>query len=149
MSTEAIDKAVVALRSFVHLSGALRAQALLAADEPVLVSCTRLGPIEVLGEDRSEELPHDAAFDAPAPDLGDLRPLPPFEVSAERGEVAGMIGGLDMVLDAVRALAAWLGDGATVVVELETTDPATPLGLSVRGGETVVVIGEDEFEVGG
>jgi len=147
MSNPPIDKAVVALRSFVHLSGALRAQALLSGDEPAIVSCTRLGPIEVLSGGHAEELAHDAVFDAPAPDLGDLRPLPPFEVSAERGEVAGMIGGMDMVLDAVRAIAASLGPDATVVVELETNDPATPLGLSVRGEETVVVIGDDEFEL--
>ena len=147
MSSPGLDTAVVALRSFVHLSGALRAQAVVAGADPALVSCTRLGPIEVLTGDEAIALPHDAEVDAPAPDLGDLRALPPFEVSAERGEVAGMIGGLDMVLDAMRAIATAIGPDTAIVVELETTTPGLPLGVSVRGTETLVVLGEDEFEL--
>src|SRR4051812_13258722 len=112
MSTPPIDSAVVALRSFVHLSGALRAQAVVPDDDggqPALVSCTRLGPIEVVAGGRAIELPHDVEIEAAAPDLGDLRPLPPFEVSAERGEVAGTIGGMAVLTGAVRAIAAALG----------------------------------------
>src|SRR4051794_41603640 len=95
MSTEAIDVACVALRNFVHVSGALRAQALipLGSGEPAIVSCVRLGPLEIAIGERSVELPHDVAIEADAPDLGGLRPLPPFTVDAARGEVAGVIGG--------------------------------------------------------
>src|SRR4051812_11764307 len=72
MSTEAIDTACVALRGFVHLSGALRAQALIpqGSAAPVIVSCTRLGPLEIVIGERSVQLPHDVDFDTPAPDLG-------------------------------------------------------------------------------
>jgi hypothetical protein len=152
MSPSPLDTAVVALRSFVHRSGALRAQALVPqpSGEPGLVSCTRLGPIEVQLGERVAELAHDVQLDAPVPDLGDLRPLPPFEVSAERGEVSGMIGGVDMVADALFAVAGALGPGAAVVAELDTTSPGLPLALSARVGEPLLVtLGEESFEVPG
>src|SRR3954470_17408129 len=91
MSNEAIDTACVALREFVHVSGALRAQALLpmGSAPPAIVSCTRLGPLEIVIGERTVALPHDVEFEAPVPDLGPLGPMPPFEVSADRGEVTG------------------------------------------------------------
>src|SRR4051794_12698628 len=150
MSTEAIDTACVALRSFVHVSGALRAQALIpmGSAPPVIVSCTRLGPLEIVIGERSVQLPHDVEFDVAEPDLGALGPMPPFEVSAERGEVAGLIGGVDALRDAVVALAAAIGGGAAVVVEMETTAPDAPFVLSARTGEPVLaLIGEEEFEL--
>src|SRR5262245_5819095 len=103
MSTDAIDVACVSLRTFVHGSGALRAQALIpvGGGPPAVVSCVRLGPLEIVIGERSIELPHDTEIEAEGPALDDLRPLPPFEVDAERGEVAGMIGALDLLRDAV------------------------------------------------
>ena len=151
MSTPALDTACVALRSFVHLSGALRAQALIpqgGANLPAVVSCERLGPLEIVIGDRSVELPHDVEIEGTAPDLGMLRPMPPFEVSAERGEVAGMIGGVELLSEAVLTVAGAIGNGAAVVVEMESTTPGLPLVLSGRVGEPVLVtLGEDEFEL--
>src|SRR3954463_11917638 len=113
MSNQAIDTACVALREFVHVSGALRAQALLpmGSAPPAIVSCTRLGPLEIVIGERSVQLPHDVEFEAAEPDLGALGPMPPFEVSAERGEVAGLIGGVDALRDAVLAMASAVGSG--------------------------------------
>lgn len=150
MSTAPVlDLAAAALREFVHRSGALRAQALVEPAPgagPALVSCTRLGPLEVVVGERTVQLAHDTAIDATPPDLGDLRPVPPFEVDAERAEVAGIIGGVDLVADGVRRLAEALGPGAAVVVELETTTPDLPLVLSARLGEPVLVtLGEDSY----
>jgi hypothetical protein len=148
--SSALDTAVAALRSFVHLSGALRAQALIPGSdghEPALVSCTRLGPLEIVSGGRAAQLPHDVEVDIAPPDLGDLRPLPPFEVSTARGEVTGTIGGLDAVADAVRAVAAALGPDAAVVVELETTTPDLPLVLSARGAELLVTLDDESFEL--
>jgi hypothetical protein len=150
MSTEAVDTACVALRAFVHVSGALRAQALIPQGSalPVVVSCTRLGPLEIVIGERSVQLPHDVEIDAPVPDLGPLGPMPPFDVAVERGEVAGMIGGLEALRDAVLRTAAAIGEGAAVVVEMESTTPDVPLALSGRAGEPVLVsFGEDEFEL--
>ena len=150
MSSDPLDTACAALRSFVHRSGALRAQALVPGDPPAVVSCVRLGPLEIEMGDRVVELPHDVELDAPEPDLGELRPLPPFEVSAERGEVAGMIGGLELVAESVLKLAGAIGGGAAVVVELESTNPDVPLVVSGRAGEPVLVTLEDEsFELPG
>lgn len=146
--SSALDTAAVALRSFVHRSGALRAQALLPREPPALVSCTRLGPLEVLVGERAVALPHDAELDAGAPDLGGLRALPPFDVSPERGEVAGMIGGVEMLVDAMRTIAAALDEGAVVVAELETTTPDVPLVLTVRLGEDpLVTLGDESFSL--
>jgi hypothetical protein len=59
-----------------------------------------------------------------------------------------MIGGLDMVAEAVRRVAAALGPAAAVVVELETTTPELPLALSARAGEPVLVtLGDDSYEL--
>jgi hypothetical protein len=149
MSSSALDTAVVALRSFVHRCGALRAQAVVPGPSGTVgvVSCTRLGPIEVTLGGRTVELAHDVALDADEPDLRDLRALPPFAVSEERGEVTGMIGGVDMVADALFAIARALGPGAAVVAELDTTTPGLPLVLSARDGERLLVtLGEESFE---
>jgi hypothetical protein len=150
MSTEAIDTACVALRSFVHVSGALRAQALIPRGSalPAVVSCTRLGPLEIVIGERSVQLPHDVEIEAEAPDLGALGPMPPFEVSAERGEVAGMIGGLEALRDAALRMAEAIGSGTAVVVEMESTTPDVPLALSARAGEPVLVtFGDADFEM--
>jgi len=151
MSNDPLTTACVALRSFVHLSGALRAQAVVprGADEPPgLVSCVRLGPLEVTIGDRVVTLAHDVELEAEAPDLGELRPMPPFEVSAERGEVAGMIGGLDLLSDAAFAVAEAIGPQAAVVVEMESTTPGVPLVVSARAGEPLLVtLGDEQFDV--
>jgi len=150
MSTQAIDTACVALRSFVHLSGALRAQALIpmGSGPAAVVSCVRLGPLEIVIGEKSIELPHDVAIEAEAPDLGELRPMPPFVVDAEQGEVAGMIGGLDLLRASVMTVAEAIGAGAVVVVEMESTTPDVPLAVSARAGEPLLVtIGEESFEL--
>lgn len=150
MSTSPVDTALAALRSFVHLSGALRAQALIpqGSNLPAVVSCERLGPLEIVIGERSAQLPHDIEIEAQAPDLGLLKPVPPFEVSAERGEVAGMIGGVDMLSEALLKVAAAIGRDAAVVIEMETTTPDLPLVLSARVGEPVLVtIGDEEFDL--
>lgn len=151
MTEPILDLAAAALREFVHRSGALRAQALLDGSPdgpPALVSCSRLGPIEVIVGDRELDLPHGVELDAESPDLGDVRQMPPFDVDAARGEVTGTIGGLQHLGEAVARLAAAIGSRTVAVVEFETTTPDVPLALSARSGEPVVVtIGEETFEL--
>lgn len=151
MSSPAITTACAALRSFVHLSGALRAQALVPAGDgpPAVVSCVRLGPLEIAIGERSVQIPHDTELEAAAPDLGALRPMPPFEVSPERGEVAGMIGGMGLLGDAVMTIAQAIGPQAVVVVEMESATPDLPLVISARAGEPLLVtLGDESFDVG-
>jgi hypothetical protein len=69
-----------------------------------------------------------------------------FEVDAENGVVAGLLGGLEMLGRTVRDIAGLLPGRSVVAADYETTDPGTPLGIAGRAGEPLVVlIGEEEF----
>lgn len=151
-----LDPVVVLLREFLHRSGALRAAALLvdpAAPDgpPVLVDCGRLQPIEVVRAGRTVNLPHAIEIDAEPPAaIPEVRQLPPFEVDAEAGTIASPLGGMDHQVAAVRALAGALGDGGVALVTFETTDPETPLSITARTGDPLVItLGEDEYELPG
>jgi hypothetical protein len=132
-----------------HATGALRVSVALDAQPPAVVSCERFGAVVVTSPDGAErELPHDAASDVVLPELPLMRQLPPFEVDAETGKVAGVLGGLEMLGRVTREIAALLPGESVVAAEFETTDPASPLGLAGRPGEPVVVLlGEHEFEL--
>ena len=121
----------------------------LDATLPAVVECERFGPIVVHEEQGELELPHEAADEIALPaELPLLRQLPPFEVDATAGKVAGVLGGLEMLGRALRELAALLPAKSVVAAEYETTDPECVLGLAARRGEPVVVLlGEHEFEL--
>ncbi|HWI07369.1 MAG TPA: hypothetical protein VNT54_07615 [Solirubrobacteraceae bacterium] len=77
-----------------------------------------------------------------------MRRLPPFEVDTAAGTVAGVLGGLEMLGRAVRAIAALLPGQSVVAADYETSDPAVALGLAGRAGEPLaVLLGEHEFEL--
>jgi hypothetical protein len=151
-SAGALDGTVATLREFLHRSGALRVVALVATGhgDTAVVDCERFAPVEIEAGGELLQLPHDAELQAPAAQLGEIRRLPPFEVDAERGQVAGMIGGLAHATDCVRALAGALGDGNVAMAVYETDQPDVPLTLTARGGEgepVVVALGEEQFEL--
>jgi len=142
------DLAVALARELLHATGALRVSVALDASTPAVVSCERFGAIVVSEEGAERELPHDAASDVVLPELPLMRQLPPFEVDAETGKVAGVLGGLEMLGRVTREIAGLLPGESVVAAEYETTDPASPLGLAGRPGEPVVVLlGEHEFEL--
>ena len=115
---------------------------------PAVVECARLRAVVIHAQDGRRELPHDAAADVELPALPLMRRLPPFEVDAAEGKVAGVLGGLEMLGRAVRELAALLPGRSVVAADYATNDPQAPLGLAGRAGETVVVLlGEHEFEL--
>jgi hypothetical protein len=152
--TELADDPVLALavalaRELLHGTGALTVSIALHRAEPALINCARLRGIvvrEVAGE---RELPDDAAATVALPDLPLMRRLPPMDVDALTGEVTGVIGGLDMLAQALHGIAELLPGASVVAAEYETTDPDVPLGLAARGGEpAVVLLGEQEFELG-
>ena len=147
-----LDGAAAALREFVHRSGALRAVGLVdrAPGEDPSSSMRALAPIEVDFGDRIVHLPHGIELDAPIPLLPDVRQLPPFDVDAGTGEVAGTIGGLEHLVDGVRGLADALGGRNVAMAVFETTDEDTPLAITARAGgadPVVIAIGEDQFEL--
>ncbi|MGH2841111.1 MAG: hypothetical protein ACRDKY_09845 [Solirubrobacteraceae bacterium] len=141
--------AVALARELLHGSGALLVSVALDRAQPALIECARLRAIIVREADQERELPHDAAADIDLPELPLMRQLPPMEVDPDTGKVAGVIGGIDMLGRAVHDIAGLLPGGTVVAAEYETTDPDAPLGLAARRGEPVVVLlGDDEFELG-
>lgn len=152
-SVGALDATVATLREFVHRSGALRAVGLVDRDAgagPAVVECGRMTAIEVDLGDRIVHLPHGVELDVATPLLPAVRQLPPFDVDAARGEVAGTIGGLDHLVAGVRGLADALGGHNVAMAVFETTNAQTPLAISARaGGEepVVIAIGEEQFEL--
>ncbi len=142
------DLAVALARELLHTTGALRVSIALDASPPAVVECARFGAIVVTEEGAEHALPHDAAGDVDLPPLPLMRQLPPFEVDAASGKVAGVLGGLEMLGRVVREIAGLLPGASVVAAEFETTDPACPLGLAGRPGEPVaVLLGEHEFEL--
>lgn len=146
-----LDPVVVALREFLHLSGAVRAVAVVdreAGESPAVVDCARLAPIEVDFGDRVVHLPHAIELDAEPPPLPDVRQLPAFEVNVETAEIAAPIGGVAHLAAAVRDLAAALGGRNVAMAQFATNDPAAPLAITARadGSEPIVLaLGEEEF----
>lgn len=146
-----LDPVVVALREFLHLSGAVRAVAVVdreAGEGPAVVDCARLAPIEVDFGDRVVHLPHAIVLDAEPPPLPDVRQLPAFEVNVETAEIAAPIGGVAHLAAAVRDLAAALGGRNVAMAQFATNDPAAPLAITARadGSEPIVLaLGEEEF----
>ena len=120
----------------------------LDAARPAVIECERFGAIVVHDDDGRHELAHDTASGVPLPELPLMAQLPPFEIGAATGEVAGVLGGLEMLARVVHEVAALLPGESVVAADFETTEPATPLGIAGRRGEPVVVLlGEHEFEL--
>jgi hypothetical protein len=146
-----LDAVVETLRDVLHRSGALRVAVLvdLPSGDPALVDVGRLAPVEVQMGGRILHLPHAIELDAES--MGDaieLRQLPPFEVDAASGQVVGTIGGLDMLADAMRALAELLGGRSVAMAQYPTVTPEVPLTVTARFGEPVLVtLGEAEWEL--
>ena len=150
-SVGALDAVVETLRDVLHRSGALRVAVIVdfPEDAPALVDVGRLAPVEVQVGQRVLHLPHAVELDAePLSSAIALRQLPPFEVDADAGQVIGTLGGLDMLAEAMRELAALLGGRSVAMAQYATVTPDVPLTVSARGGEPVVVtLGEQEWEL--
>ena len=103
-----LELAIALARELLHGTAALRVSVALDGDRPAIVECERLRAIVVRESGgAARELPHDAADDVELPALPFMRRLPPFEVDAAGGSVAGVLGGLEMLGRAERG--RWLG----------------------------------------
>lgn len=155
-----LDPVVVALREFLHQANAIQVQAVVDMGDdqaPVLVSCGRLEPIEVVyppadseGEDeRVVHLPHATPLSAAPPEgLEQVPPLPPFEISVLEGTVTGPLGGVEAAARAVTRLSEILPGRSVAVGFWPTDDIDLPLGIAARAGEGVVLtIGEEQFQL--
>ena len=146
-----LDAVVVALREFLHRSGAVRAVAVVdrePGEGPAVIDCARLSPIEVDYGDRVVHLPHSIELDAEPPALPDVRQLPPFEVDTARAEIAAPLGAVAHLAGAVRDLAAALGGRNVAMAQFATNHPDAPLAITARadGSEPIVLaLGDEEF----
>lgn len=148
MSDPQLDLTIALAREVLHQTGALRVSAALDRLAPAIVECERLEAVVVRDAAGERALPHDAAADIDLPELPLMRQLPAFGVSGTEGEVSGVLGGLEMLAEALREIAGLLGGASVLAADFETDDPERPLGLAAREGEPVVVlIGEDEYEI--
>ena len=148
LSAGALDPHVVALREFLHASSAVEVQAVVdrGDDAPALITCPRLGPIEVTEGARTVHLPHGAELAGEPPAFPVMPPLPPLEVDVEEGTVAGPLGGVEAAARGVLVLAEALGGRSVALAFFATTDPETPLGIGARPGEqTIISLGEAQF----
>ena len=149
MSAGVLDLPIALARELLHRSGALRVVVMLDRDgDMAIVECTRLGPVVVTHGGERRELAHDAAAEVELPELPHVRQVPPFRVNPETGQVAGMLGGLEMLARAVRDVAGLVGGASIVAADFETDRADLPLGLAGRPGEPVVaLIGDEEYEL--
>ena len=146
-SAGALDPVVATLRELLHRSGAVRAVAVVDTPQPAIVDVGRLEPIEVQLHERLFHMPHSIELDAQPLVLPDVEQLPRFDVDPDAGTVTGMVGGLDSIIAAVRAVAAAFGGVSVAMLQLETNTPDVLLSVSVRGDEpAVVAIGDATFE---
>ena len=152
-SVGALDGVVVALRDFLHRSGAVRAVAVVdreAGASPAVVDCARLAPIEVDLGDRVVHLPHAIELDAEPPALPEVRQLAPFHVDAAKAEIAAPVGGVAHLAEAVRDLAGTLGGRNVAMAQFATDDPEAPLAITARadGSEPIVLaLGTEEYQM--
>lgn len=146
-----LDTQIVGLREFLHVSSAVEVQAVLDRGDdalPVMISCSRLGPIEVVDGDRTVHLPHAVELAPEPPSFPLMAPMPPLEVDADEGAVTGPLGGVDAAARGVQALARWLGGRSVALAFWPTTVPDLPLGIAAREGEpTILTIGEQQFHL--
>jgi hypothetical protein len=147
-----LDAVVETLRDVLHRSGALRVAVVVDLPDgapAALVDVGRLAPVEVRIGDRILHLPHAIELEAEALSGAiELRQLPPFDVEPATGQVTGTLGGLDMLADAMRDLAALLGGQSVAIAVYQTTTPNIDLTVTARTGESVLVtLGDQEWEL--
>jgi hypothetical protein len=148
-----LDWVVLTLRDFLHRTGALRAHAIVETEpgeQPALVTCGRLEPVEVVTGERTVHMPHAIELEAEPAPLPDLRQLPPFEVAAaeEGPQITAPIGGVNHLAGGVSALAEALGGRNVAMAEFPALPPGTTLAFTARRGEKpIVTVGEDSYEL--
>lgn len=127
------------VQEFAAHAGADRVVALLDAEPPLLVERLEDGSLQVTEGERTRAAEPDRGVAALA--LPQLRSIPASALSAdpETGELAAPLGGVQLLVDSVRALARALGGRSVATATFPTRDPETPLTVAAREGEPVVL----------
>jgi hypothetical protein len=145
------DRVMATIRDFTDRSGAVRVTVLLDVGEgdPPVLECEPGQPLTISQGEEQFIVPPAAIAEVPPLEVQAPRPIPAtaLEADADRGEVSGPIGAVEMLADGVRDLARALG-GRTVAMAEFATRSGEPLSVAARPGEsTVLAIGEHEFEL--
>lgn len=114
---------------------------------PLLIECPAGGPATLSEGEEVVALDPARLAAAPLP-LPDVRALPPFDVDALRAEIVAPLGGVEHLARAVRELAGAFPGRSVLTVAFATSDPETPLHLSARAGDPMVLsLGEEQYEM--
>jgi hypothetical protein len=114
---------------------------------PLLIECPADGPATLSEGEDTVALDARRLAAEPLP-LPRVRALPPFDVDALRAEITAPLGGIEHLARAVRALADSLPGRTVVTATFATSDPDTPLHLSARTGDPLVLgLGDEQFEL--
>lgn len=150
-----VQQSIAAVLRLVHEVAVPRARVLLPEDgdaPATIVSLEPHGPLLIERPEGTVEVPHEqlpagAEPDVPMPETPELGPYPPFEVAAD-GTVAGMLGALSGLADALRRMAAAIGPDVLIGCELRTVTGAPTLSVVARAGEpAVALIDDDAYEI--
>jgi hypothetical protein len=134
--------ALATLHDFAARAGAERVVVLLDAgadSPPVMVERLEDGALQVTeGEATRPASPQRGVAPLTLPGL---RAVPASALSAdpETGELAAPLGGIQLLVESVLALAAALGGRSVATATFATRDPETPLTIAAREGEPVVL----------
>lgn len=146
-----LDPVVALLRELLHAASAIRATAVVPADddEPAVIDVARLAPIEVARGAHVVHLPHAGELDAVVPPLFRFKDLPIFDADPETGDVAAPIGGVEHRAVGVAETAAQLPPGSVLQVAWDTLRPEVPFSITAQAsdaGEPIVLgIGDEVF----
>jgi hypothetical protein len=134
-----LSAVLATVQDFAGRTGAERVVALLDTEPPLMVERLEDGTLEVTeGESTRPAAPDSGARALPLPEL---RAVPASALSAdpETGELAAPLGGVQLLVDSVLALARALGGRSVATATFPTRDPETPLTVAAREGEPVVL----------
>jgi len=127
------------VQDFAARTGAQRVVALIDTQPPLMVERLEDGTLQVTeGDSTRQAAPHGGARGLALPEL---RAVPASALTAdpETGELAAPLGGVQVLVDSVRALALALGGRSVATATFPTRDPETSLTVAAREGEPVVL----------
>ncbi|HKH19230.1 MAG TPA: hypothetical protein VKA57_17020 [Solirubrobacteraceae bacterium] len=148
MASDQLPVVLATVQDFAARAGAERVVALLDAEPPVMVERVEDGTLEVTEGDVTRPVAPERGVAAVA--LPGLRAVPPSALRAdpETGELAAPLGGVQLLVDSVLALARALGGRSVATATFATRDPRTPITIAARAGEPVVLeIGGRHFTI--
>ncbi|MBE2319094.1 hypothetical protein DVA67_024175 [Solirubrobacter sp. CPCC 204708] len=144
--------AIATARAFQQASQAQRVVVILDRpdQEPAMIEVDEFLDAEVTEGEHVATVPHNAALNAPAKPLPDIRPTPhtAIDIDLDTGELSAPLGTVEHLRDSVLALAAAFGGLTVASAEFATNDPETPITFAARVGEPVVLgAGDAQFEL--